>query len=76
MGVGVSGGVVAAVHAVRRPVTNLLTGHAVVKLDFLMLSTASGGILDSIAIHQAAYSCKLDVLSFGEHSYCPLKEHS
>jgi len=34
LGVGVSGGADAAVHAMRRLLTNLPPGHAVVKLDF------------------------------------------
>ena len=76
LGVGVSGGVEAAVHAARRLVVNLPHHHVVVKLDFsnAFNNVRRDLILDNIAAHtpeiyrlvHAAYSCE-PILAFGEH---------
>jgi len=74
LGVGVSGGVEAAVHAARRLVVNLPHHHVVVKLDFWNNNVRRDLILDNIAAHtpaiyrlvHAAYSCE-PILAFSEH---------
>ena len=76
LGVGVSGGAEAAVHAARRLAANLSQHHVVVKLDFsnAFNSVRRDLILDSIAAHSpeiyrlvhAAYSCE-PILAFGDH---------
>jgi len=76
LGVGISGGTEAAVHAARRLVSNLPAGYMVVKLDFsnAFICVRRDLILDSIAtnipeIYRLVYSAYLcePVLSFGGH---------
>ena len=76
LGVGVSGGAEAAVHAMRRLVKNLPPDHVIVKLDFSNAFNCIRRdlILDITATHtpeiyrlvHSAYSCE-PILSFGEH---------
>ena len=76
LGVGVSGGAEAAVHAVRRLVKNLPTGHVVVKLDFsnafnyirrdLILDRIATNTPEIYRFVHSAFSCE-PILSFGEH---------
>jgi len=76
LGVGVLGGAEAAVHAMRRLLTNLPPGHAVIKLDFsnafncvrrdLILDSIAGKTPEIYRLVHSAYSCQ-PVLSFGGH---------
>ena len=76
LGVGVSGGAEAAVHAVRRLAQNLPSGHAIVKLDFtnafnsvrrdLILDAIASKIPEIYCLVHAAFSCNPS-LTFGEY---------
>ena len=76
MGVGVPGGVEAAVHATRRLVQNLPADHVIVKLDFSNAFNCirRDAILDAVAakipeiyrLVHAAYSCE-PILVYGDH---------
>jgi len=76
LGVGVSGGAEAAVHAMRRLLTNLPPGHAIVKLDFsnafncvrrdLILDSVTGNTPEIYRLVHSAYSCE-PILSFGDY---------
>ena len=69
LGVGVSGGAEAAVHAARRLVSNLPAGHMVVKLDFsnafncvrrdLILDSIATNIPEIYRLVYSAFSCCL-----------------
>ena len=76
LGVGISGGAEAAVHAVRKLVQNLPPGHDIVKLDFsnafnsirrdLILDAIASKIPEIYCLVHAAFSCNPS-LTFGEY---------
>jgi len=76
LGVGVSGGAEAAVHAARRLVSNLPSDHVIVKLDFsnafncirrdLILYSIATNIPEIYRLVYSAYSCE-PVFGFSEH---------
>ena len=76
LGVGVSGGAEAAVHAARRLVSNLPAGHVVVKFDFsnafncvrrdLIPDSIATNIPEISRLVCSAFSCE-PVLTFGSH---------
>jgi hypothetical protein len=76
LGVGVSGGAEAAVHAARRLVQNLPEDHVIVKLDFsnafncirrdVILDAVAAKLPEVYRLVHAAYSCE-PILTFGEH---------
>ena len=76
LGVGISGGAEAAVHAMRRLLRSLPPGHVVVKLDFsnafntvrrdLILDMIAANIPEIYCLVHAAFQCD-PILSFGQY---------